>query len=145
VELPHPPRDAGLEAARGDRFLEAVKARYAVYHARLGAKRAAAGDLASAREAFARAEALNPDDAFVGVLLFQIYRDFGLHRDRWQAMLREALANYDRYVDPALDRYYPLTRAEIERLEVEARAETSQGPSPGREPRPAVGAGDADD
>ena len=121
TELPHPPHDAGLEAARGDRFVDAVKARYAAYHARLGAKRAAAGDLASAQAAFARAEALNPDDAFVGVLLFEIYRDFGLHRDRWEGMLRDALADHDRNVDPAIDRYYPVTRAEIEGLLEEAR------------------------
>lgn len=116
VPLPHPPRDAGLEAARGDRFLDAVKARYAVYHARLGAKHAAAGELEAARGELARAEALNPDDAWVGVLLFEIYRDFGLDRERWEGMLRDALAAYDRHVDPSIDRYYPLSRAEIERL-----------------------------
>ena len=126
TELPHPPRDAGLEAARGDRFLDAVKARYAAYHARLGAKQAAAGDLASAHGEFARAEALNPDDAFVGVLLFEIYRDFGLHRERWEGMLRDALADHDRNVDPAIDRYYPLTRAEIERL-LEGLREPTRG------------------
>jgi len=116
VPLPHPPRDAGLEAAHGDRFLDAVKARYAAYHARLGAKHAAAGDLEAARGELARAEALNPDDAWVGVLLFEIYREFGLNRERWEGMLRDALAGYDRQVDPSIDRYYPLTRAEIERL-----------------------------
>jgi hypothetical protein len=121
TELPHPPRDAGFEMARSDRFFDAVKARYAAYHARLGAKRAAAGDTASAQAAFARAEALNPDDAFVGVLLFEIYRDFDLHRDRWEEMLRDALADFDRNVDLAVDRYYPVTRAEIERLLEEAR------------------------
>ena len=102
-----------------------MKARYAAYHARLGAKRAAAGDLASAQAEFARAEALNPGDAFVGVLLFEIYRDFDLYRDRWEAMLRDALADHERNVDPAIDRYYPVTRAEIERLLEEARGPTS--------------------
>lgn len=116
VPLPHPPRDAGLEAARGDRFLDAVKARYAVYHARLGAKHAAAGELKAARAELARAEALNPDDAWVGVLLFEIYREIGLDRERWERLLRDALAAYDRHVDPSIDRYYPLKRAEIERL-----------------------------
>jgi hypothetical protein len=116
VPLPRPPRDAGLEAVRGDRFLDAVKARYAAYHARLGAKHAAAGDLDAARGELARAEALNPGDAWVGVLLFEIYRDFGLDRDRWPALLRDALADFERNVDPAIDRYYPITRAEIERL-----------------------------
>jgi hypothetical protein len=122
TELPNPPRDAGLEARRGDRFVDAVRARYAAYHARLGAKRAAAGDPASAEVAFARAEALDPGDPFVGVLLFEIYRDLDLHRDRWVGMLRDALAEHDRHVDPAIDRYYPVTRAEIERLLAEARA-----------------------
>jgi hypothetical protein len=122
TELPHPPRDASLDIAREDRFADAVKARYAAYHARVGAKRAAAGDPDSARAAFARAEALNPGDAFVAVLLFEIYRDFGLHRDRWETLLRGALADYDRNVDPAIDRYYPVTRAEIERLLGAARA-----------------------
>jgi hypothetical protein len=31
-------------------------------------------------------------------------------------MLRGALADFDRNVDPSIDRYYPVTRAEIERL-----------------------------
>jgi hypothetical protein len=116
MELPRPPRDAGFETARSDRFSDTVKARYAAYHARLGAKRAASGDLAGAHAELARAEALNPDDAFVGVLLFEIYRDFDLHRERWEPLLRDALADFDRNVDPSVDRYYPLSRAEIEQL-----------------------------
>jgi hypothetical protein len=116
VELPHPPRDAGLESVHGDRFFDVVKARYAAYHARVGAKRAATGDRAAAHAELARAQALNPDDAFVDVLLLEIYRDFDLHRDRWEPMLRDALGDFDRNVDPSIDRYYPLSRAEIERL-----------------------------
>jgi hypothetical protein len=115
-ELTHPPRDEGLEAVHGDRFVDVVKARYAAYHARVGAKRAAAGDLAAANAELARAEALDPGDAFVDVLLFEIDRDLGLHRERWEPMLRDALADFDRNVDPSIDRYYPLSRAEIERL-----------------------------
>jgi hypothetical protein len=124
TELPHPPRDAAFAGAREDRFTDAVRARYAAYHARVGAKRAAEGDRGAAEAAFARAEALDPGDAFVAVLLFEIYRDFGLHRDRREALLRRALADYDRNVDPAIDRYYPVTRPEIEGLIETIRAGT---------------------
>jgi hypothetical protein len=112
--LPSPPRDSQLESFGDDVESDWLKAIYAAYYARLGAFHAVGGRSQAASEAFVRAEALNPADPFVSVLLVDIYRDMGLHRERWVSMLEEALASYDQKLDPSVDRYYPLRREEIE-------------------------------
>jgi hypothetical protein len=114
VPLPDAPRDAALlRPGEVDPFVDALRARYAAYHARLGARLHAHGEPERAHEEFARAEALDPGDAFVEVLLFRIYRDLDLHPEKRPALLARALASFDRRVDPAIDRYYPLTRADV--------------------------------
>lgn len=110
--LPEPPRDAALGAARDDRFDEVLRRIYAAYHARLGARHLARREDGGAAE-LARAEALNPEDPYVDVLLYRIYRDFDLLPEHRRALLERALARYDRAVDPAIDRYYPLARADV--------------------------------
>ena len=116
VPLPGPPRDLQLDWPGEDRYADLVRSRYAAYHARLGAKYFADGRRLEARVEFERAETINPGDAFVGVMLFEIYRHFGLYPERWRSLLVGALEQYGRKVDPAIDRYYPLRRDQIEGL-----------------------------
>lgn len=115
VPLPHPPRDLQTDWPVSDPFSETVQSRYAAYHAHRGARLLALDRPDEGHAALARAEALDPADAGVEVLLFDIYRDFGLYRERWRGLLEGALENYDAKVDPAIDRNYPVTRGEIER------------------------------
>lgn len=114
VPLSGPPRDQGLEAATGDLFVDAVRARYAAYHARLGARALALGDRATGLSALDRAEPLDPGDADVELLLSQIYRDFHIREERWRPLLEHALVNFDRAFDPHTGRYDALQRREIE-------------------------------
>jgi hypothetical protein len=114
VPLPGPPRDAGLEAASDDLFVDAVRAVYAQYHARLGARALARGDDAAGLASLDRAEALDPGDPHVALLLFDVYRDFGIRRERWRAILERALAEYDRTYDPHDARFDWLQRRDLE-------------------------------
>lgn len=115
VPLPGPPRDQGLENAREDLFIDAVRARYASYHARVGARALAHGDRTAGLAALDRAATLDPGDPHVKVLLFEIYRHFGVRPERWRPLLESALHDHDRTYDPHAARYDPLTRADIER------------------------------
>ncbi|MBY0273709.1 DUF2723 domain-containing protein [Candidatus Binatia bacterium] len=118
VPLPGPPRDAGLDDAPDDLFVDAVRARYAEYHARLGARSLALGDEAAGLASLDRAEALNPGDPHVAVVLFDVYRDFGVRSERLRPLLEGALAAWDRDYDPHDARFDWLTRRDIEqRLE----------------------------
>jgi len=125
VPLPSP-RDAGLEDwPAGDLFAAGVRARYAAYYARLGARALSLGRPAEARRAFARAETLDPGDAFVAVLLHDIHEHFGLLPERRRALLESALERYDRHIDPFVHRFYPITREDI--LVRLAEAEAREG------------------
>lgn len=115
VPLDAPPRDQGLERVGGDLFVDAVRARYAAYHARLGARALAHGDRAAGLAELDRAEQLDPGDAHVALLLARVYRDFGIRKERWRPLLERALASYDRAFDPHSGRFDPLQRGEIER------------------------------
>jgi hypothetical protein len=114
VPLPGPPRDGGLADAPDDLFVDAVRARYAEYHARLGARSLALGDEAAGMAALDRAEALDPGDPHVAVVLFDVYRDFGARRERWRPLLERALAEWDRAYDPHDARFDWLQRRDIE-------------------------------
>jgi len=115
VPLPGPPRDRGLDAAADDLFVDAVRARYAAYHARLGARSLALGDEPAGMASLDRAEALDPGDPHVAVLLFDVYRDFAVRPERWRPLLEGALAEWDRAYDPHDARFDWLGRADIER------------------------------
>jgi hypothetical protein len=114
VPLPGPPRDASLDRASNDLFVDAVRAVYAQYHARLGARSLALGDGAAGMASLDRAEALDPGDPHVGVLLFDVYRDFDVRRDRWRPLLERALVEWDRTYDPHDARFDWLQRHDIE-------------------------------
>ena len=114
VPLPGPPRDRGLADASDDLFVAAVRARYAEYHARLGARSLALGDEAAGMESLDRAEALDPGDPHVAVVLFDVYRDFGVRTERWRPLLERALAEWDRSYDPHDARFDWLERRDIE-------------------------------
>lgn len=114
VALPGPPRDRALDEAGEDLFVDAVRARYAAYHARLGARSLALGERAAGLAELDRAESLDPGDPHVELLLFRIYRDLGIRPQRRRALLESALANFDRTWDPHTGRYDPLRRSEIE-------------------------------
>lgn len=116
VPLPNPPR-YGPETARmeiGDLFEDAVRARYAAYHVRAGAKKLALGDRAGGLDELRRAETLDPGDAYVEVLLFRVYRDFGIHPERLRPLLERARESYAAHYDPHGSRYYPIDLDDIE-------------------------------
>jgi hypothetical protein len=114
VPLPGPPRDGGLADAPQDLFVDAVRARYAEYHARLGARSLALGDERAGMASLDRAEALDPGDPHVAVVLFDVYRDFGVRPERWRLLLERALAAWDRNYDPHDARFDWLQRRDIE-------------------------------
>jgi 4-amino-4-deoxy-L-arabinose transferase-like glycosyltransferase len=114
VPLPAAPRDAGLDHASNDLFVDAVRAVYAQYYARLGARSLARGDEAAGMAALDRAEALDPGDPHVAVLLFDVYRDFDVREQRWRPLLERALAEWDRTFDPHDARFDALQRRDIE-------------------------------
>jgi hypothetical protein len=116
VPLPGPPRELDFSRAEADFFLQSVQARYAIYHARLGAKRIAEGQSAEGLRELDRAEALDPGDPYLEVLLFRIYRDLDLREERRRPLLESALRNFDERLDPHTRRYYPVSRSDIEAL-----------------------------
>jgi hypothetical protein len=114
--LSEPPADlTDGDWPQDDPFVETVQRRYAVYHTRVGLKRWGENRRAEAQREFARAEALDPGDAFVEWMLFQAYRQLRIHPEQQRPLLESALANYDAKVDPAIDRYYPVQRQAIVR------------------------------
>jgi len=131
VPLPGPPRDQGLENAGGDFFVDAVRARYAAYHARLGARSLARGDRAGGLASLDRAELLDPGDARVELLLARIYRELGVREERRRPLLERALASFDRNYDPHTARFDAVGRADIERELATLEPATSAPTSPG--------------
>lgn len=113
VPLPGPPRDIDFARYPDDVFADVVRARYAAYHARLGAKRLAEGAREDGLRHLDRAEALDPGDPFVEVLLADIYGDLGVRADRRRSLLEAALRAYDQRLDDHTRRHYPVTRDEI--------------------------------
>lgn len=61
-----------------------------------------------------RAEELDPGDPHVAVVLFDVYRDFAVRRERWRPLLERALAAWDRAYDPHDARFDWLQRRDIE-------------------------------
>ena len=114
VPLPSPPRDQGLAEAGDDVFADEVRARYATYHARLGARSLALGQRDEGFAELDRAENLDPGDPHVEFLLFEIYRDLAIRTERLQPLLEKALANFDRTFDPHSGRFDALQRHAIE-------------------------------
>lgn len=114
VPLPGPPRDGGLADVPDDLFVDAVRARYAEYHARLGARSLARGDEPAGMASLDRAEALDPGDPHVAVLLFDVYRDFAVRPERWRPLLERALRRWDESYDPHDARFDWLQRKDIE-------------------------------
>ena len=121
--LPQPPRDEGLLGEDYDPFVEGLRATYAAYHVRAAARALARGENDLAEESLTRASILNPADPWVSYLLARTYRRYAVHLDRIEDLLTEAEARYNAVVDPAAQRYYPVTRAAIEQLLAEHRAE----------------------
>lgn len=130
VPLPGPPRDQGLEDAGDDLFVEEVRARYAAYHARLGARWIALGERAKGLAELDRAAALDPEDAHVEFLLFQIGRDLKVRPERLRPLLRKALVNFDRKYDPHSGRFDYLQRHQIEEALAELPPDGEQGGPP---------------
>ncbi len=116
VPLPNPPREIDFDRVEDDWFVDGVRARYAAYHARLGAKFVATGDRERGLVELDRAEALDPGDAHVEVLLAKIYRDLKIRSERQRPLLEAALENYDQRLDPHSRRYYAVQRDEISDL-----------------------------
>lgn len=132
VPLPGPPRDAGLERAGDDLFVQDVRARYAEYHARLGARSLARGDAVAGMASLDRAEALDPGDAHVEVLLFDVYHDLEVRPERWRPLLERALASWDRRYDPHDARFDWLQRRDIEQRLASLGATAAPMPALGR-------------
>jgi hypothetical protein len=83
-----------------------------VYYSRLGAKEFVAGKKDAANTAWDTAESL-AQNSYSSYELASIYRHFNIRIDRIQPLLNKALQLYDRYYDPASERYLPVTREEI--------------------------------
>jgi hypothetical protein len=66
---------------------------------------------------------LNPADPWVSYLLAGTYQRYGLRTGRVHSLLREAFERYDTVVDPAAQRYYAITKADIEQALAELKSE----------------------
>ncbi|MDD5677298.1 MAG: DUF2723 domain-containing protein [Kiritimatiellae bacterium] len=120
LPLSRAPHDPDLPHSRAyDPDESDTCARYARYHARLGAKLMLSAQNAEADAEFSASERLRNDDPYACFLLASIYQHFGLHRDRVIPMLEDALDSLDRNYDPADYRFYPITRRDIERALIE--------------------------
>lgn len=136
VPLPGEPRDIQLDWPKtpGDVFHTDLHARYAAYFARLGARSLSRGDRESAMAYFDQAEALNPGDAYVDVLLFEIYRHFDLRCARRVALLHQARRDYLATFDPYGSRYAPVDLANIDAYLADAGNECGEPPPTGPSP-----------
>jgi len=125
--LPEPPRDEALLGGDYDPFVEGLRATYAAYHVRAAARSLARDETGPAEKSFERATAMNPSDPWVFYLLARTYRRYAVHTDRIDALLSEAVARFDSVVDPATQRYYPVTKADIQQFLAEHRALDAAG------------------
>lgn len=139
--LAQPPEDPEREGWPGnDPFAETLLRRYSVYHTRLGVKLWTQGRQQAARAEFEKAEELDPGDAYAAWTRYRAYKSIGIFAERWNSLLESALADHAAKVDPAIDRYYPVTREEIQAALDALGSTLGPGPSPGPERQSTKGA-----
>ena len=112
VPLAGPAPDPGPMRRGEDLFEIEARRILSTYHTRLGAKRFVEGRRQDARRELDRAEAL-AQDAHAHFLLARVHTELTGRRDHAASLLERALERFDRYYDPAVMRYYPITRDEI--------------------------------
>jgi hypothetical protein len=112
VPVADPLPEPGGRRRGEDLFEIEIDSHLSLYHARLGAKRAVDGRRNAALREFDLAESL-ARDAYACFALARIYGDLEIRPERRRGLLRKALALHDRYADPAIHRYYPVSRHEI--------------------------------
>lgn len=107
--LPEPPGDAPV----GDLFTREIYGSYSVYLLRQGLLAMADGDTAGAEHFLDAAEAMSPGDAASAFFIARAYSERGVRIDRQGTLVMQALADWNRYHDRAVERYPAVTEEEI--------------------------------